>query len=209
MNRRHLRTVAVALAVGATAAAIAYRFRLREDVLDWGATEEEVNATLPGDEFLPDADGVSTRAITIAAPPEAVYPWIVQMGPAPRGGAYTYDWIENLLGLNFHSVDDVLPQFQHPELGERVEFGPNVMEVVRIDPDRAFVIATLDGDWVWSFNIVDSPFGTRLISRNRYRYTLGQAPMMELMIPGSLVMERKMLLGVRHRAERLATVSAR
>ena len=68
---------------------------------------------MPGDEFLEHADGVSTRAIDIDAPPAAVWPWLAQMGPSPRGGAYTYDWIENLLGLNMHSTARVLPEFQH------------------------------------------------------------------------------------------------
>jgi hypothetical protein len=63
-----------------------------------------------GDELLEDADGVSTRAITIDAPAASVWPWLAQMGPSPRGGAYTYDWIENLLGLDMHSVDRVLPE---------------------------------------------------------------------------------------------------
>src|SRR5690348_5651330 len=93
---------------------------LRRRVLYWGATEAEAVARLPGDELLEDADGVSTRAISVEAPASAVWPWIAQMGPSPRGGAYTYDWIENLLGLNMHSVDRVLPEFQRPEVGETI-----------------------------------------------------------------------------------------
>src|SRR6266542_3494780 len=68
---------------------------LRRPILTWGATAEEAVSHLPGDELLEDADGVSTRAITIDAPAASVWPWLAQMGPAPRGGAYTYDWIEN------------------------------------------------------------------------------------------------------------------
>ena len=80
------------------AAAILYRLLLRRPIMNWGATDAEANARLPGDELLEEADGVATRAITIDAPASAVWPWIAQMGPSPRGGAYTYDWIENLLG---------------------------------------------------------------------------------------------------------------
>jgi hypothetical protein len=72
--------------------------RVRQPILTWGATPAEAADSLPGDELLPTADGVSTRAIDIDAPPADVWPWLAQMGPAPRGGAYTYDWIENLLG---------------------------------------------------------------------------------------------------------------
>jgi len=67
---------------------------------------------MPGDDLLPDADLSSTRGITIDAPPSAVWPGLVQMGSG-RGGAYTYDWIENLFGLGMHSADEILPQFQH------------------------------------------------------------------------------------------------
>ena len=101
----------VLLAAGALVAGGAlYRSFLRDPVLTWGATEDEAGRRLPGDELLEEADGIATRAITIDAPRAAVWPWIAQMGPAPRGGAYTYDWIENLLGLDMHSADRVLPR---------------------------------------------------------------------------------------------------
>src|SRR3974390_582422 len=93
-----------------------YYLGLRRRVLTWGATGTEAQAPLPGDQLLVDADGVSTRAIEISAPASAIWPWLAQMGPSPRGGAYTYDWIENLLGLNMHSVDPVLPEV-HPPTG--------------------------------------------------------------------------------------------
>src|SRR6478735_10442999 len=96
---------------------------LRDPVLTWGATDEEASARLPGDELLEDADGVATRAIGIDAPPSAVWPWLAQMGPSPRGGVYTYDWIENLLGLNIHSVDHVMPELQNPQVGETIALG--------------------------------------------------------------------------------------
>ncbi len=89
---------------------------LRQPILNWGATKAEVGSLLPGDELLEDADGVSTRAIEISAPAADVWPWLAQMGPTPRGGAYTYDWVENLLGLDMHSVDRVLPEFQDPQV---------------------------------------------------------------------------------------------
>jgi hypothetical protein len=99
------------------AAALLYRLLLRRPILNWGATDAEAMGRLPGDELLGEADGVATRVITIGAPASAVWPWIAQMGPSPRGGAYTYDWIENLLGLDMHSSDRVLPDYQHPQVG--------------------------------------------------------------------------------------------
>lgn len=176
----------------------------RRAVLTWGATGTEAAGNLPGDELLPDFDGGSTRAITINAPPEAVWPWLVQIGPAPRGGAYTYDWIENLLGLGFHSVDRVLDEYQNPEPGLAIPFGSNEMRFELIDPERTLALRSSDGNWLWSFNLRRTGTGrTRLISRNRYRLpTLGARIGMFFLEAGSLVMERKMLTGVRERAGR-------
>jgi hypothetical protein len=176
-------------------------------LLTWGATQEEADARLPGDELLEAADGVSTRAISIDAPVGAVWPWIAQMGPEPRGGAYTYDWIENLLGLNMHSVDRVLPEFQHPQVGDTIGYGRNVMRLARVEPGRVLAWRSTDGNWVWSFVLYERDGRTRLISRNRFRLpTRAARAGMLPMVPASLVMERKMLLGIKERAERLARV---
>lgn len=178
----------------------------RRWVLTWGADRDEVRRVLPGDELLPGPDGGSTRAITINAPPAAVWPWLVQIGPAPRGGAYTYDWIENLLGLGFHSTDQILDQYQHPEPGLAIGLGDNEMRFERIEPERTLVLRSGDGNWLWSFNLIETGSGrTRLISRNRYRLPSAAARIGMLALEaGSLVMERRMLFGIRERAERLA-----
>jgi hypothetical protein len=186
-------------------AAVAYWGLLRRPILNWGATEAEAAARLPGDELLEEADGVSTRAITIDAPPSAVWPWIAQMGPSPRGGAYTYDWIENLLGLDMHSADRVLPEYQHPQVGDGFGAGKNRMRFELVEPEHVLATRSADGNWVWTFVLADNGGRTRLISRNRFRLPslkvrLGMLPME----PGSLVMERKMLRGIKQRAERLA-----
>jgi hypothetical protein len=193
------RRLAITLCAGGLAL---YRGLLRKRVLTWGATPAEVEARLPGDELLEHADGMATRAITIDARASAVWPWIAQMGPAPRGGAYTYDWIENLLGLNMHSVDHVLPEFQHPQIGDTIAFGTNRMRLERVEPERVLAWRSEDGNWVWTFVLTPGPGGIRLISRNRYRLPrlvdrLGMLPME----PASLLMERKMLLGIKQRAE--------
>jgi hypothetical protein len=177
---------------------------LRRLVLTWGATDEEAASRLPGDELLEDADGVSTRAIDVDAPASAVWPWLVQMGPSPRAGAYTYDWIENLLGLEMHSADRVLPEFQHPEVGETISLGPNRMRLERVEAERVLAWRSEDGNWVWTFVLGERGGRTRLISRNRFRLaTLGARIGMAPMEPASLVMERRMLLGIKDRAERL------
>jgi len=134
-----------------------------------------------------------------------VWPWLAQMGPAPRGGAYTYDWIENLFGLKMHSADRVLPEFQHPEVGETIGLGPNRMRLEICDAQHVLAWRSEDGNWVWAFVLVERDGRTRLISRNRFRLPslaarLGMLPME----PGSLVMERRMLHGIKQRAEQLA-----
>ena len=187
------------------AAALVYQLLLRRPILKWGATDAEANARLPGDELLEEADGVATRAITINAPAAAVWPWIAQMGPAPRGGAYTYDWIENLLRLDMHTVNRVLPEYQHPKVGDTLGYGKNRMRTERVDPQQVLATRSQDGNWVWSFILREQDGNTRLISRNRFRLPsltakIGMLPME----PASLVMERRMLHGIKQRAENLA-----
>ena len=181
----------------------------RRRILTWGATEAEGASRLPGDELLEDADGVSTRAIWIDAPAAVVWPWLAQMGPSPRGGAYTYDWIENLLGLGMHSVDQVLPEYQHPQIGDTISLGSNRMRVERVDPEHVLAWRSEDRNWVWTFVIEERGGRTRVISRNRFRLPtlIGRVGMLP-MEPGSLVMERKMLLGIKGRAEHLASARA-
>lgn len=197
MNKR-----LVSAGLACTASAL-YGAVVRERILTWGATRAEAQSSLPGDELLSDADGISTRAISIHAPAAAVWPWIAQIGPYPRGGAYTYDWIENLLGLNMHSVDRILPEFQHPEPGTAIGFGSNQMLLERVEEPHNLAWRSRDGNWVWSFVIEGRGGHTRLISRNRFRLTTVAARIAMIpMEPASLVMERKMLRGIRQRAER-------
>jgi hypothetical protein len=199
----------IALAFTTAALGALYHAVLRRSILTWGATEAEAAAKLPGDDLLESADGMSTRAIEIGAPATAVWPWLAQMGPSPRGGAYSYDWVENLLGLNMHSVEHVLPDFQNPQIGNTIGFGSNRMRLERVEPEHVLAWRSEDGNWVWTFVLEEQDGNTRLISRNRFRLPklvarIGMLPME----PGSLVMERKMLRGIKQRAERLASSPA-
>ena len=166
-------------------------------------------ADLPGDDLLAAPDILSTRAITIDAPAAAIWPWLVQFGPG-CGGAYTYDWIENLLGLDIHSTDRILPEFQHLEVGDAFPLGAKgpVVRVASIDPKRSVVFRSDDGHWVWSFTLVETDNRTRLLSRNRIASPdagpIGRLVNTAIMEPGSLVMERKMLHGFKDRVERPA-----
>jgi len=187
----------------AALAALGYA-RVRRPILTWGATQAEADGSLPGDELLPHADGVTTRAIDIDAPAGNVWPWLAQMGPSPRGGAYTYDWIENLLGLNMHSVDRVLPEFQDPQVGDSIDLGASQMKLARVESQHVLAWRAGDGNWVWTFVLTAQGGQTRLVSRNRFRVPslIGRIAMLP-MEPGSLVMERHMLQEIKRLAEAL------
>jgi len=201
---RHSAALTTALAVTAACSPLLWRRRC----LTWGATRGEALGGMPGDQFLPSAPVVSTRVITIDAPPKAIWPWLVQMG-AGRGGAYSYDWIENLFGLNTHSTNEILPEFQDLAVGDVQRLGRKGprMRVAILDPGHALVLRSEDGAWVWQFELFPLDDGTRLISRNRiitpHPSLRSKAFSAYAVEPGSLIMERKMLFGIKQRAEAL------
>ena len=90
----------------------------------WGATEAEIEAVLPGDDIVANANLRSTKGITIQASPEVIYPWLLQIG-VDRGGMYSYDWLENLFGLNVHTVDRIVPAYQKVQVGDFWRFTPD------------------------------------------------------------------------------------
>lgn len=208
MNRRSARAVGAGVFAVGVAAAV-YPVLLRRWCLTWGARAEEVGRSIAGDDLLSEPDMLATRAVTIDAPAGAIWPWLVQMGSG-RGGAYTYDWIENLLGLDMHSANEIIPEFQNLQVGDVLPVGSKGprLRVEVLDPDRVLVLRSEDENWVWAFALYPQDGTTRLVSRNRIAIPgaslftrLFNLLMME---PGSLVMERKMLLGIKQRAERPA-----
>ena len=203
MNRR-----LCARAVFGAALVAAYLRYLRPRVLEWGATADEAHRAMPADDVLPGASLQTSRAISIDAPLEVVWPWLAQMGPHPRAGAYTYDWVERLLGIDIENSDRLLPQFQHLEPGEVIglnEKGEG-LRVLDVQPGRSLALQWVPAGSTWTFGLYPEPGGgTRLVSRNRLQgkgplFWLGMAGFMEW---ASLIMERKMLHGIKERAERL------
>jgi hypothetical protein len=186
-------------------AAGAYSPSARRWYLGWGATDGERARRLPGDDLVAAPDLQSTRAVTIDAPPASVWPWLVQMGRG-RGGAYSYDWVENFAGLDMHSADRILPQFQDLALGDEVPLGGNApgLRVEIRDPERTLALRSADGRWLWSFHVVPFRGRTRLLSRNRIALPSRARRLLSRLFlePGSLIMERRMLLGIKERAER-------
>lgn len=191
------------LALIGAVGAIAYARIGRPWVLTWGATPDEANRPLPGDALLDDVAVQTTRAITIEAPPGAIWPWLLQMGPRPRAGVYTYDWIERAFGLDIENSDRIMPEHQHLDPGDEWQLNKSTSIVVRaVQPGRAIVLQWQPARSTWTFALEPQGARTRLISRNRLPYSgLAFWPMALVMEPASLLMERKMLLGIKQRAE--------
>jgi hypothetical protein len=104
-----------------------------------------------------------------------------------------------------HSADRVLPEYQHPQVGDGFGYGANKMSFKIVEPEHVLATQSAGGNWVWTFALEEQDGKTRVISRNRFRLpTLKDKIAMIPMEPGSLIMERKMLLGIKQRAERLA-----
>jgi hypothetical protein len=217
----HVGSMAVVIGGGALAA-VAVGLVGRPWYLRWGASHEECAKVLPGDELISQADLVATRAITVRTPREQLWPWIAQMGQG-RGGLYSYDFLENLVGCDMHSADSVMPEWQDVAPGDPFRLHPEVaLEVVAVEPKRALVIrggvpvgdAAPPYDFTWAFVLEDpepgqapsgatTPFGaTRLLVRERYGYTRRWAALLvEPVEAVSFVMSRKMLRGIKERAE--------
>lgn len=215
------------LLLAVAAVVLGYWRVVRPWMLRWGTREDESRRTLPGDELVPDPAINTTRAVTIQAPPTGVWAWLVQIGQ-DRGGFYSYDWLENLFGLDIHSADEIEPDLQQLEVGDFVALAPQEgagLVVKQIEPERALVLFAPDPEYhaviqpsleddeleftgSWSF--VLEPMGshtTRLLARLR----IGHAPnplvsvlLRVLLEPAHFIMERKMLLGIKQRAERAA-----
>jgi hypothetical protein len=203
---------AAAAGAAITGSAAAYLLVGRPWQLGWGTTDEERGATLAGDDLLPNPDLVATRAITVQPPAEQVWPWIAQLGQG-RGGFYSYDALENLVGCDIHSADRVVPQWQDLKVGDQVKLHPEVgLGVVVVEPGRAVVLrggvpmgaAPPPYDFTWAFVLQERPEGTtRLLVRERYAYTQRWAPLLvEPVAAVSFVMSQRMLRGIRDRAER-------
>ena len=187
---------------------------MRLRYLRWGATDQEVRDPLAGDDLIRNADMIATRAITIRAAADHVWPWIAQLGQG-RGGFYSYDRLENLVGCNIHSSDRILLELQDIKVGDEIRLAPQVGLLVEfVEEGRSLVLRggipmgkrAAPYDFTWAFTLREEPDGTtRLLVRERYVYTRAWARLIveptELL---SFVMSQKMLRGIRDRAERTA-----
>ncbi|MFC1998523.1 hypothetical protein ACFLVR_02635 [Chloroflexota bacterium] len=200
---------------------------LRSKYRKWGSTEEELSRELPGDELIKEMKGWYNHAITIKAAPADVWPWIVQLGQN-KGGFYSYELLENVAGSKIHNVDRIVAEFQDTAVGDAVMMTPKAAPYIltAIEPGRAFVLrlrvnlATNDTvdveeplpekyqDGSWLFLIEETSEGaTRMITRSRNDWNQSKTNTFFYGLFGiiSIVMDRKLLKGIRKRAEAVAT----
>jgi hypothetical protein len=183
----------------------------------WGATNEELDRAFPGDDLVPEPRLETTRGVTIHASADLIWPWLVQMGQG-RGGLYSYDGLENLVGCDIHSADRIIPEYQYPVVGDKLRLGPEgypFFTIVGVEPDRALVLRSGTDDqqetsavssWVF-FLDERKDRNTRLIARQRNAYGSGLGNLLIWRVftdPISFVMERRMLLGIKERVEAMA-----
>lgn len=184
--------------------------------LRWGTVGSEATDPLPGDELVPEPEWAYTLGVDVDASPEDVWPWIAQLGQG-RGGFYTYQALENLLGCRITNTTEILPDHQHPAVGDDIFLHPTAapLRVEIVDPPHAFVLrgspVDIDAEGgrgvsTWQFAVRAGPRGgSRLLTRGRYdhgpdwrsRLMFGRFPMEVI----SFVMSRKMMLEIKRLAE--------
>ena len=195
-------------------AAALYWFPVRRWMNRWGATPSDLARVMAGDSLLPDPTYSGTTAITMNASPEHIWPWLVQIG-YQRGGLYSYDWLDRLFGfLDRPSATRILPEFQDLAVGDRIPMGQGPSwPVAAIEPNRALVLDMRNLgslDWVWQFGLypVDER-RTRFVSRSSVcTRSLSARLLTHAIEPAGFVMTRRMLLGIKQRAEGLASSRA-
>jgi hypothetical protein len=189
----------------ASAAALVYLRLLRPWQLSWGATADEVGRPLPGDEVVPEPTFDATRASTIAARPDQIWPWLLQVG-VKRAGWYSYDLLDN---LGRPSATEIIPELQEVAVGDVVPLSPDGLQGIRVlalDLPRSMMWGTRpDTTWLWVLE-PRADGTTRLITRIRSHYRwLSPSIALSLLVEFADVwMIRKMLLNLRRRAEALA-----
>jgi hypothetical protein len=195
----------------ALAGIAAYGLAVRPRLLNWGATDQESEGPLPGDALIAVPDLAATRAITVRASADEVWPWIAQLGQG-RGGFYSYDFLENLVGCDIHSADRIVTEWQDVAVGDEVKLFPEgPLTVAALEAGRSLVVhggvpmgkTPPPYDFTWAFALREQPDETtRLLVRERYAYSRWWAPLVvEPAAAASFVMTRKMLCGIRERAE--------
>ena len=203
------------VALAAAAAVAAYAAIVRPWMLSWGATAAERSGPLPGDDVVPNANYVTTRAVTIDAPPDRVWPWLVQMGQ-DRAGFYTHNWVERLLRSGIKDVDAVHPEWQALAAGDLMRTNHDIggtpmgWPVVSVDGPRSLVVRSKSmpaGTYAFVLEPIDAD-RTRLIVRDRAAWKMREWPFAALIYePLHAYMETGLIRGLKRRAERAPVAS--
>jgi len=209
------KTIPMWKSVVGTVVAGAGVYAARRFYRNWGTTKEECRTPLPGDELVGRPAVQTTEAIWIDAPASAVWPWLVQMGQ-DRGGLYSYEWLENLLGLEYRNADRLHPEWQHLAVGDLIRLVPKgwmglreglALPVAQLIEGQSIVLregpTQFPWDGVWSFHVMPRwEDRCRLLVRSRIRMRLpGEVLGSELAGPVASLMTRGMLVGIKRRAE--------
>jgi hypothetical protein len=175
-------------------------FVYRPWAMNWGATDAEIAREMPGDSIIANATFSATRAVTVDAAPEHIWPWLLQFGYR-RAGLYSYDALDN---DGIASAEHVIPELQNLSLGDSIPIGPGFFVAVQVlDADRVMLLVFPDwaeATWAWGLYPVDEGT-TRLVTRLRGRPQGRSIIFAEL---GEIFPMRKSMLGIKRRAERLA-----
>jgi hypothetical protein len=173
----------------------------------WGATAEEINSSVVGDDLCSDATVVATLSITIGAAPQEVFPWIRQMGFG-RAGWYSYDWLDNLGRKSATTIHD---EWQSVAAGDKIPSGPISFIAAIVDAPSHFVLEIKSPakkslgkkspkmHFTLAYELRDDPQGTRLVTRMRSRINLPLGSLFEKLIlgPGDGIMLRRQLLNIK------------
>jgi hypothetical protein len=197
--------------------ASAYAFLVRPWMLQWGSTDDERARPLPGDDLKPDAEYVTTRALTIRAPADAVWPWLVQMGQ-DRAGFYTHNWVERLLQSGIPDTSEIRPEWQHLVVGDLMRTNRDIggkpmgWPVAAVDPGRSLVVTSKtmpSGTYAFVIEPIDAG-SSRLIVRDRALWKWSEVPFAALVYePLHAYMETGLISGVRRRAESRSSIGTR
>ena len=192
---------------------VLYWFPIRRWMSHWGATPSDLTRVMAGDALLVNPMYSGTMAVIVDAAPEHIWPWLVQIG-YQRGGLYSYDWLDRLFDfLDRSSATRILPEFQNLAVGDTIPLGQGPgWPVAVLEPNRALVLDMRNQgafDWVWQFGLYTVDRNrTQLVSRSCVRTRSAWAKLATHVIePAGFLMTRRMLLGLKQRAEALRAVN--
>jgi hypothetical protein len=196
-----------------------YRPVIRPWHARWGATEAETQMVLPGDAIVTGEVSQTTRSMAIRSSAAQIWPWLLQLGQG-RGGMYSYDFLENLVGCDIHTLNTIVPELQNLQVGDAIMMGPQeglpFYRVVLLEPHKALVLQSINpasgaSGETWGFYLIEQSNSlTRLVVRHR---TLPSLDSTEQLVNGIFdpivfLMEHRMLYGIRDHAEKMTPLAS-